>query len=114
MVVVFCLFFVIFFVHLTVILCRIGTKHEISVQKSHEKQPAGKKPFYCCQFHSTWKVIRQHDHDIMCVNNLVEDEDMLMDDTAQTLHKAATQTLVGMSVNGERASDVSSSPSKST
>jgi hypothetical protein len=49
----------------------------------------------------------------MCVNNLVEDEDMLMDDTAQTLHKAATQTLVGMSVNGERASDVSSSPSKS-
>jgi AICAR transformylase/IMP cyclohydrolase PurH len=88
MVAIFCLFFGDFLCSFYRDLCRIGTKHEIrygNLVKTHWE-----KTFQLLSVRSTWKVIRQHEHDIMCVNNLVKDEDMLMDDTAQTLHKAVT------------------------
>ena len=62
----------------------------------------------------TWKAIKQREHDIMRVDELVEDEDTLMDDTSHKLQEAATRALSDISVNCERASDVSSSPPKST
>jgi hypothetical protein len=49
---------VIFFVHSTGILCRIGTKHEILVWKSRENR--WKKPFNCYPFRSNLKLMFWH------------------------------------------------------